>query len=624
MAIIGRAASARVLQCLALLLGVASPVPASAEWRRVDSPNFVVVGDVGARDLRDIAVKFEAFRETLSRLLTERATATAVPTVVIVFPSDRAFTPLKPLYNGKPIDLAGYFMPRQDATYIAVVAGGPQDGLNVVFHEYAHLITSNTTRQVPTWLNEGVAEYYSTFEVSGDGREALIGRAVPWHLLRLRETRLLSLDQLLNVDRASSLYNEGDRRSVFYAQSWALTHMILQSQPKRTNALVAYLTGVGEGKPPGEAWNQAFGPKMERELEDYVRRQVFRADRFTFSNKLATFDAPAVPLAPANAQAFLADFLLQQKRYDEAAERLAQASKLDPANVRIAITRALLDIERRDYASAEKQLLALGEPLDWLTAYFAAAGIAEVVDSQRDVASPQHLQKARELFGRVKRERGELPNALARLAALEAHASEAPPPETRAAIERARSLTPGRHDYAFLHAQVLARQSEFAAARNVLGPLMTSSYPENIREAARTLMQHIVRMESAHRSTTSNGSPASASSAGESAGRGAGEWTPVFRRLEPGEQRLEGLLENIECSTEGSVVFQVRTAEGAVRLTAARFGDVEFITYRDDVTGTIKCGPLGTAVPVYASWRIGASDTKVAVAIEFLPKRKEL
>ena len=92
--------------CLAvaafLFAGVAT---ARAEWRRLDSPNFVVVGDVGAADLREITRRFESFREVLARVLTEKAVATAVPTVVLVFPSDRAFTPFKPKFNGKPVEL---------------------------------------------------------------------------------------------------------------------------------------------------------------------------------------------------------------------------------------------------------------------------------------------------------------------------------------------------------------------------------------------------------------------------------------------------------------------------------------------------------------------------------------
>jgi hypothetical protein len=88
--------------------------PAFADWKRIDSPNFVVIGDVSAGQLRDVAVRFEGFRETLSRVLSQRATATAVPTVVIVFPSDKALTPFKPRFKGKPVELSGLFVPRSD------------------------------------------------------------------------------------------------------------------------------------------------------------------------------------------------------------------------------------------------------------------------------------------------------------------------------------------------------------------------------------------------------------------------------------------------------------------------------------------------------------------------------
>lgn len=99
----------RLVTCISLavtLLAVAA-APCAAEWRRLDSPNFVIVGDVGAGTLRDIAIRFEGFRETLSRVLSDRVTSTAVPTIVIVFPTDKAFTPFKPKYQGKPIELAG-------------------------------------------------------------------------------------------------------------------------------------------------------------------------------------------------------------------------------------------------------------------------------------------------------------------------------------------------------------------------------------------------------------------------------------------------------------------------------------------------------------------------------------
>jgi hypothetical protein len=59
---------ALVAGLFALTLGATSPC--AADWRRIDSPNFVVVGDVAAPALRNVAMEFEGFREALTGVMT--------------------------------------------------------------------------------------------------------------------------------------------------------------------------------------------------------------------------------------------------------------------------------------------------------------------------------------------------------------------------------------------------------------------------------------------------------------------------------------------------------------------------------------------------------------------------
>ena len=66
---------------------------------------------------------------------------------------------------------------------------------------------------MPLWLNEGFADYFSTYEESAGGQEALIGRAVSNHLYRLGQAKLLPLDELRQVDHGSPHYNERERQS---------------------------------------------------------------------------------------------------------------------------------------------------------------------------------------------------------------------------------------------------------------------------------------------------------------------------------------------------------------------------------------------------------------------------
>jgi hypothetical protein len=94
-------------------LGAAAP---QTEWRRVDTPNFVVIGEVGARELGEAATQFEGFHETLRRVLGQGAMSTAVPTIIFVFPSDRAFTPFMPVSNGKTLEVGGGSSARRTST----------------------------------------------------------------------------------------------------------------------------------------------------------------------------------------------------------------------------------------------------------------------------------------------------------------------------------------------------------------------------------------------------------------------------------------------------------------------------------------------------------------------------
>jgi hypothetical protein len=612
-----------VALCCVLACVCGSPAPAAAEWRRLDTPNFIVIGDAGARELREIAVKFEGFRETLGRVLSAQVTATAVPTVVIVFRNDGAFTPFKRLYQGKPVASVGTFYGSRDVNYIAIVNDGRPGALRVIFHEYAHLVVSNVAMNLPAWLNEGLAEYYSTYEFFQGGREALIGRPIESHLRLLSERALLPLDQLLAVDRSSPLYNEGERRSVFYAQAWALTHMLLLGEPSRATQLGAFIRHTQAGMPGSEAWRQAFGDMdAARELERYARRHSFRAVSYKFTDKLATFDAQAAAMAAADVQAFLAGLHIRQRRYDDAARLLEPVLKAEPSHPLANVAMASVEAEKEDFAGAAARLMSLASTGDWFVSYAAGTAFTDIIHGQQR-ASDAHVTAARLHFDAVRRHR-EVPNTLAHLAMLDLMSSGRPRPESRTLIEQARRLAPGRDDYALIHARLLAMEDQFAAARQILAPLMAPGYPDYVRDTARSWMGTIGRMEEIRQAAAQHragGSPTSYEPKGNTPSLPS-RVQPVFRMPATGETRIEGTLERIDCPLRAPATFHVRTASGVETLRAESLETVEFITYREDLAGSVSCGSWKPPASVYATWRTGSTaGVKMLVAVEFLPPR---
>lgn len=626
-----RRAALRLLVSLACaitwLAATGATTRAQNNWRRIDSPNFVAIGDIAASNLRDLVGKFERFRETLSRLHGPSLVGSAVPTVIVVFPSDYSMEPFLPKYNGKAVEAAGLFVPARDVNYIAMVDDNNPERLRVVFHEFTHLAGSNSARQLPTWLSEGFAEYYSTYEPLKNGQEAIIGKLVDEHIIRLNQTVLIPIADLIRIDHNSPLYNEGSRRSVFYAQSWALVHMILRAEPNRSEQLSAYVDRVARGEEPVAAWREAFaGINMDQELDRYIRQQSFRAARHVFGEGVAKLELTTSQMAASDVQAFLSDLHTLLGDHEAAAKRLADLAKRDPSSARAGVAAARLKIDRGQVDDVGDVLRTMTPPSDWYLSYLAGVTLADQI-ARKGSPIAADVQAVERLLAPAKSSGREFPHAVAAVAAMELQSAAVPSEAVEAALDRARKLTPARIDYAFLHAQILLRRKEFAKARWVLDTILAIG-PPGARETARRMITTLGDYEKALAAGASAPPPnlppvppAAGTRASDNANPKSPRITPIFRVTRPGEQRLEATIERVECVAGKGITFHFKAGDEAVTATASKFDDVEFITYRDDLSGSISCGPWKEPMRVYLTWRPGpAEGSRLAIAIEFLPK----
>jgi hypothetical protein len=135
---------ARARLALLVTFGVLVALPALADqkWLRLESTSFVVVGATDERTLKNIASHLEQFRETFATLMPTSRASVALPAVVVVFPSQRAYKPFWPLYEGKPRPSSGLFLRSEDANYISLNAEYGEQVYKLVYHEYTHFITS--------------------------------------------------------------------------------------------------------------------------------------------------------------------------------------------------------------------------------------------------------------------------------------------------------------------------------------------------------------------------------------------------------------------------------------------------------------------------------------------------
>src|ERR1043165_6783095 len=156
------------------VIGAKSAPQTRDTWRSVRTNNLFVIGNADAEKLRQVAVWLEFFHSAFARLVSRNVLDSSVPTTVIVFRDDASFTPFKPIYQGRPIDLAGFFQPGDDVNYIALsLDPDNRDPFSTAFHEYVHLHLRDNVPGVPLWLNEGLAELYGSLQFTGN--DALLG-----------------------------------------------------------------------------------------------------------------------------------------------------------------------------------------------------------------------------------------------------------------------------------------------------------------------------------------------------------------------------------------------------------------------------------------------------------------
>ena len=650
----------RILATLLLAFSVgASSASAARSWQLIRGPNVVVIGQQSAKALREAAIEIEQFRMVVGNLFRGAKQPLPMPTLVYLFDDENALKPFVPLYHGKPAVVGGYCHCGSSDDVSIIVAGLARyaESSAIIFHEYAHLLVHTAVRDVPVWLNEGLAQYYSTFALKNGGRQADIGRPIARHVQLLRE-RLLPVAQLLAVDQTSALYNEGERRSIFYAESWALTHYLLMERPNGASIVNRYLTAVAAGTPSEKAFVDATGvslKEMDTELLRYVTRPTFSALTFVLADRVDV-DEPerARTISAAEAEARLGDVQMRVGRINEAAVRIEAAAAAGPDVAQAQLALALLRVrqERKSDAWAPLEKAAALAPDDFIAQYTYALTLLR----REGESEAQEKASAERAYAALTRALAVNPQSASALAWL-AYADlvlDVRLPEARDATTRAMALAPGRLDYRIQLAQIYVRQNDSAEGRRLLADLAQVKTDEAVASRARTLLDRLDEHERAVAEQRAREAAAREAAAREAAAHEAAlreavvdaradptaatsipprlptpddSKLPTFRlrKVRTGEERAYGELVSIECGASG-VRFSLRVGSRVIVAVAKRMEDVELAAYGNDKELAIACGPRTEPDTVYLTWRRADAAQRAAgllgtaVAVEFVPR----
>ena len=473
---------------LALLL-LAAPAPANADdakevWVEVRSPHFVVSSNGGEKQARHVAQQFEEIRGVFQSAFSKLRVDPGKPILILAAKNENTMKALLPEYWEQKghVHPAGIYISGEEKHYVALRLDSEEENpFHTLYHEYTHALIHLNFSGLPPWLDEGLAEFYGNTVING--KDIQTGKIDKSHLYLLQQSKLIPVEVLLQVDHRSPYYNEQNRASVFYAESWALVHfLMLDPEARKQKLLTHFLEAWQKSGNQVEAAKQSFGDltKFGKQIEAYARQRSFYLANIKSSVQVDEKSYASRVLPPAESLALRGDFYLHTNRTAEAKAALEAAVKEDPKLAAAHENLGTYYFHQHDIEDAAKELERATE-LDSkssLTYYYSA-----MLNLQQARAMPDAWPKAEASLEKAIALNPSFAPAYASLATLYSLRKE-DQEKALSAARRATELEPGTLGYALNMGHVLLNMNKTEEARALATRILAAAKnPQEMRMA---------------------------------------------------------------------------------------------------------------------------------------------
>jgi tetratricopeptide (TPR) repeat protein len=309
---------------LALFIIAPAALPADSDWLRLRGTHTELLTDAGDKDGRRALNRLEQIRAIMPSAGSDGDHGSGRELRVVLFNSEKEFREYTPNQT-----TSGLYQSGLERDYIVTYAGGELP--RVVTHEFVHFLLHQSPAPLPRWFEEGTAELYSNTQINT--KRVRIGKELEAHMNLLLARPWLTASQLAADRPAGVPEREQDQEqaeSMFYAESWALVHMLNLSPNYRDN-MPRFVMLLAEGTEGSEAFRTAFGRDFARALADlpgYLKK--IRSVQLDIPPP-APFVAPqAEPISEVEAGLLRADLSLRRGLAEKARGLFEQIAREHP------------------------------------------------------------------------------------------------------------------------------------------------------------------------------------------------------------------------------------------------------------------------------------------------------
>lgn len=187
------------------------------------------------------------------------------PLSIMAFSSEKEFDAYRP----NPGAIA-FYQHTREGDYILLRSLKPEH-VSIIVHEYTHFIVQHSGLKLPLWLNEGLADFYSTIE--SRQAQVIVGTAPLGWPDTLHNHSWMDWHTLTAVDQQSPYYRQPDKMLLFYSQSWAFVHFLALDNAYE-NKFRGFLGTISAGSDSGGPFEATYHKTLQdlgSETEQDVR-----------------------------------------------------------------------------------------------------------------------------------------------------------------------------------------------------------------------------------------------------------------------------------------------------------------------------------------------------------------
>jgi tetratricopeptide (TPR) repeat protein len=467
----------------------------NAGWVEVHSPHFWVSSNAGEREARRIADQFEQIRGLFHAAFGTLRVDPAQPVLILAAKNENTMKMLLPEdweVKGH-VHPAGLYQQGEDKHYVILrVDSGGDNPFHALYHEYTHALLHLNFTGLPLWLDEGIAEFYGNSQLGE--KETKIGTIDNSHLYILGQNKLLPIEVLLNVEHSSPHYNEENRASVFYAESWALVHyLMLDPEARQRQLMKNFIAAWDKSGNQIEAAQQAFGDLKEfgKVIEGYSRQTMFHGALYKNGQQAADKTYAVRNLSTGEVLALRGDCAAHRNRLEQAQPLIEQALKLEP-NLAIGHeTMGYYLYRKEDQKGADSEMK---KAMELGATSFVAPYYHGTLLLRGGLGAPDVLQEAAKSFERATQMNPQFAPAFEGLAQAYSLTPETQKQAVNAGIQAVK-LDPTTHVYIINLVHLLVNDNRDGEARKLAQNLLEKTKSAEEAQAARELLAQISEHE---------------------------------------------------------------------------------------------------------------------------------